>query len=379
VCRSRARRLRRARAASSVLLCTIAAFALASAMAASATTTSARTTSAKRSDASCKRVCAARRSGKKARRHYVDRARLRGRARYVGAPATRMPTAKPSPKPSPKPSSSGRVLWKADATAPLAQEWASLNTPAFCGGKLTTNGLSTAPYIRQRPDGPAGRAAYDFMADSSAVCPGDSVRSELGQGNPMKRESPDRLFEEGLDAWISFQVYLPDDFPITPKAADGSEPWQVIAQWKQLGSLAMPALAMHVEKGKISLFRSETNDGDSRFAIPMTDANGVASQVPAVRNRWLRFTVHIVFSPSAATGAVEWYGDLDGAGVRRLWPTSPEPHRTYTMKVDSNGATVPSHARIGIYRNKMIAGVSRLAIAGYTVATTRTAAEAAAL
>jgi hypothetical protein len=48
------------------------------------------------------------------------------------------------------------------------------------------------------------------------------------------------------------------------------------------------------------------------------------------------------------------------------------------MKVGADGATVASHARIGIYRNKMIAGISHLSIAGYAVATTRAAAEASA-
>ncbi|HEX6391217.1 MAG TPA: heparin lyase I family protein [Solirubrobacteraceae bacterium] len=314
---------------------------------------------------------------KKASRRYVDRVRLNRGARYAGGPLARKPKPQATATPTPAPSS-GSVLWKADASAPLAQEWASLNTPGFCNGSVTKSGLGTAPYIVQRPDGPGGRGAYHFMSDSTAVCPGDSVRSELGQGNPTKSGSPSRLFNEGLDAWISFQVYLPDDLSITPRTTDGSEPWQLIAQWKQLGSLGTPTLAMHVEKGKIGLFQSDTNDGASRVATPMTDANGVDSEVPAVRNRWLRFTLHVVFSPSAAKGLVEWYGDLDGNGVRRLWPTSPAPHRTYTMKVGADGETVPSHARIGIYRNKLIAGVSHLAIAGYTVATNRAAAEATA-
>jgi hypothetical protein len=349
-------------------LCVIAALAVASALHASA--------------APAHTNHKARPKHKKAPRRYVDRARLTGRARFVGARAA---ARKPKPKPQATATataaparSGGSVLWKADASAPLAQEWASLNTPGFCGGSVTKSGLGTAPYIVQGPSGPAGRAAYQFMSDSTAVCPGDSVRSELGQGNPTKSGSPSRLFQEGLDAWISFQVYLPDDLSITPKTIDGSEPWQLIAQWKQLGSLGTPTLAMHVEKGKIGIFQSDTNDGASRVATPMTDANGVDSEVPAVHNRWLRFTLHIVFSPSASRGLVEWYGDLDGNGVRRLWPTSPEPHRTYTMKVGADGATVASHARIGIYRNKMIAGISHLSIAGYAVATTRAAAEASA-
>lgn len=230
----------------------------------------------------------------------------------------------------------GKVLWTADASRPWNQEWASWsceNQQRF--SQVTWEGLR----------------AYRFEVRDGDDSYGE--RCELGQGNPTAAGFP--LFHEGEERWISWRVWLPNDLPVD------TNHWQVVAQWKQLGSLGCPALAMHVHYGQFTL---DSNSSDDQWSDPAVG--------PAIRNRWVQFTLHVKFSPNPAVGFVELYGDLDGRGQKLLLPL----HHIYTMKVDpSTGETVPSHARIGIYRDPEIQGTSHIYYAGYTVATTKQAAE----
>jgi hypothetical protein len=107
---------------------------------------------------------------------------------------------------------------------------------------------------------------------------------------------------------------------------------------------------------------SDTN-GDSRRTSELWRA-------PAKRNRWIVFMLHVEFSPDPRRGSVELRGDLDGRGVRVLMPRIA----THTMKLGPAGVGVPSHSRIGIYRDRAIDGTARIYFDSYTVATS--AAEA---
>jgi hypothetical protein len=90
-----------------------------------------------------------------------------------------------------------------------------------------------------------------------------------------------------------------------------------------------------------------------------------------VQNRWVRFTYHVKFSPDPAVGFIEVYGDVDGSGQRLLLPLT----HTWTMK-KQHGRAVQSHSRIGIYRDSAIQGTADIYYDGYTIATTKEAAEA---
>jgi hypothetical protein len=165
------------------------------------------------------------------------------------------------------------------------------------------------------------------------------------------------LFEEGEERWVAFQVRLPDDYPVETSR------WNVIHQLKQIGSMGTPALSMEVKNGKFYLMNS-SNNGDSSSTT--TRWSG-----PAQRNRWVKFNLHVKFSPNSDVGFVELYGDLDGSGEKLLM----EKTRTHTMKRDSSGNAVPSHSRIGMYRDPSVSGTSHIYFDGYTVATDRASAE----
>src|SRR3954470_8490173 len=223
----------------------------------------------------------------------------------------------------PASAASASVEWSATAEKPWNQEWA--NYSCQDGSRV------------QQVTSPAAQGARAYRIE---VRDGDNAygeRCELGNGNPTRNGFP--LFHGGDERWVSFQVYLPDDYPIDTRS------WNVFFQQKQLGSMGTPVISMEVQRGRFILMNSN-NNGVSGNTVEKW--NG-----PATRNRWVRFTVHTKFSPDPAVGSIELFGDLDGQGMK---PLLPETH-TWTMKQDS-GQAVAVHARIGMYRDSSINGTS---------------------
>jgi Polysaccharide lyase len=235
-------------------------------------------------------------------------------------------------------------LWAADAESPLTNEWAS----TACQDPASETARVTSPLAQ-------GRAAYRLEVRDGDDYFGE--RCELGQANPRRPGFP--LFKEGDERWISWQVYLPTNFPVSATR------FQVVAQWKQMGSLGTPALAMAVNNGKFSL--------DSSDSYVSGNAAVIARRVGTAQvARWVKFTLHVKFSPDPNVGFIELFGDLDGNGQTLLLPLT----HIWTMKRDETGSTVDSHARIGIYRDPLIQGASSIYYDGYTVATSKELAEA---
>jgi hypothetical protein len=238
---------------------------------------------------------------------------------------------------------SASVQWTANAERPWNQEWANYSCQS--GSRVQE---VASPSVQ-------GKHAYKIELRDGDDSWGE--RCELGMGNPTRNGFP--LFHEGDERWISFQVYLPDDYPID------ADSWNVFFQQKQLGSMGTPVISMEVQRGRFILMNSNTN-GVSNDTEEQWSG-------PATRNRWVRFTVHTKFSPNDNVGSIELFGDLDGEGVKLLMPA----RHTHTMKQE-NGTPVPVHARIGMYRDPSIDGTSHILFDGYTIATDRASAEAGA-
>src|SRR3954469_19362095 len=236
----------------------------------------------------------------------------------------------------------GRTLAVADAERPLAKEWANYS----CADRSRVKEV-TSPAAQ-------GRRAYEL-----AIHDGDNSygeRCEIGMGNPGKPGFP--LFQEGDERWISFQVYLPDDYPIdTPD-------WQLFFQIHQQGDGGCPPISLGVEDGKFKLFKSARN-------TYVLDTRELWSG-PAQRNRWVKFTLHIKNSTDPNVGFVELFGDLDGSGVKTLL----EKTATHTMTKDPRGGgAMTNHARVGIYRDPDIRGNAHVLFDGFTISTDRDSAE----
>jgi hypothetical protein len=261
--------------------------------------------------------------------------------------------------PSARASGSMQVLWRADAERPLSRQWAEYSTAAHCA-VLTGTVRRDRRVFRERFRAAQGSYAYEFRLRNGDRCFGE--RAEVGQALPSRSGfTRPRLFREGDDRWIAFQVYLSRHFHVR------SRNWDVIAQWKQGLSTAVvpvPMVALQVHDGGFYLERA---DGTTS-----TEARTIGTRLArAYRRRWVRMVVHINFSTDPAAGFVEVYGDPNGTGMRLLMPLE----HFSTLATDAAGAPVPAHARIGIYRSPAIRGKARLFYDGYTVATSRTAAQ----
>jgi hypothetical protein len=237
--------------------------------------------------------------------------------------------------------------WRADSELPTDVEWAWRD----CVKDERVTQVSNADGL---PVGQGAQAYRIALSDNDRIF---GERCELSQANPPKPGFP--TFNVGDERWISWQVLLPSSFHRNESL------FNVIAQWKQLGGFGTPALAMAVNNGQFSLDSSDTNEDGNGTVIP----HRVGTAMP---NRWVKFTLHVKFSPDPSVGFIELYGNLDGSGQRQLLPLT----HIWTMKYDHDHVALPAHARIGIYRKEEITGDTYVFYDGYTVATAKQASEA---
>jgi hypothetical protein len=240
---------------------------------------------------------------------------------------------------------SARTLAVADAEHALGKEWANYSCADRSRVKRVANPAAQ------------GSHAYDLAIHDGDDSYGE--RCEIGMGNPGAPGFP--LFHEGDERWISFQVYLPNDYPIdTPD-------WQLFFQIHQTGDGGCPPISLGIEDGQMKLFKSARN-------TYVLDTREMWS-APVERNRWMKLTLHIKNSTNPDEGFVELFGDLDGTGVKTLL----ERTATHTMTKDPNGSgAMINHARVGIYRNPRITGNAHILFDGFTIATDRESAESVA-
>ena len=227
------------------------------------------------------------------------------------------------------------IDWRADAERPWQEEWSTFSCE------------SDKRFAHVNAPVAQGAWAYGFELRDGDDSYGE--RCELSQGNPTRPGFP--VFEEDEERWISWQIYLPNDYPLETTR------WSVVNQWKQRGDLGTPALSMQARAGQFQLKHSNSN---RHSCCTVTRWSG-----PAKRNRWVRFTLHVKFSPDKSVGFIELFGDLDGSGQRLLLPKLS----THTMKRDGDGDAVRSHGRIGPYRDPDIDGTTHVYYDDYVVST----------
>ncbi len=228
--------------------------------------------------------------------------------------------------------STPKMEWSARAEVPWRREWAS----SSCA--------SDTRIKRARSPRLTGRWSYRLEVRDGDDSYGE--RCELGQGNPTRPDFP--LFAEGQERWISLAVFLPRSYPMPDN-------WNIFAQLKGLGS-GGPPLALEARRGRFALAASTDSVQENVRTRRLWSG-------PAVRGRWTRFTLHVKFSPDPAVGFVELFAGPGSGRQRQLL----RKVSTYTMKRDSTGIAVPSHSRIGPYRDPQISGTARLYFDDYVV------------
>jgi hypothetical protein len=235
-----------------------------------------------------------------------------------------------------------KVTWTADGEQAQSKEWAS----SSCASDSRVKRVSS----------PVAQGSHAYQLE---VRDGDDSwgeRCELGMGNPGGPQFP--VMNSGDERWFSFQVYLPDDYPInTPD-------WNLFFQVHQIGDGGCPPISLSVEDGKFKLHNSARK-------TYVTDTVEKWS-APATRNRWVKFTMHLKNSTSDSVGFVELYGDLDGQGVKELMPRE----YMHTMTQRANGTAMENHLRVGMYRNPTIRGTTHILFDGFTIGTDQASVEA---
>lgn len=256
------------------------------------------------------------------------------------------------------------ILWMADGSRPIHRDWASYATADACwerGNALTAPGSRSSRARRTSRVAPPGRRwSYVFNLLDGDDCSGE--RAELGQGNPGKPALAGRVFREGDEAWIGYQL-------LVPRTATTVSTWQCLGQLKAAGR-GGPVLCPSLTNGRLSIEHATSSAAGSVGLRRLW----TASRAVAPR-RWLRFLFHVGFSGDPREGFVEMRADLaDGHGMRVRIPRTS----LFTLKLDAAGAPVAVHSRIGIYRDEGATGDSRVYFAGYTVGSKRKRVEAVA-
>jgi Polysaccharide lyase len=189
------------------------------------------------------------------------------------------------------------------------------------------------------------------------VFDGDSVfgeRCELGKND--YRAHTFALYGEGQHRITFMSIRLPTTFPL------GTQDWQLVMQMKQTqpsDNDGSPVLALEANADRWTLVHSASVDKSSD-TVDLWSA-------PAAPDMWTRFAFDVVYSQDTGRGRVKVYADLNGDGDA-LDPGEQSPEiSTYTLKRESaattnpdndpipQGASIPSHLRIGIYHHEPIA------------------------
>lgn len=180
------------------------------------------------------------------------------------------------------------------------------------------------------------------------VVPAGARRSELQALNPRRDERDGRPagtvqhLREGDDRWFGGAIFLPRGFAVAPT---GSNPFQVLAQWKYDAggsppvSLSVAAGRWQIEGGAGHPLRSE------RRSYRYARAIGVAQT-----GRWTRVVVHIRFSARPAEGLVEaWLDGRKVLGAGTAAGVLRPPGGTMYPHLSDRGDW--SEWRVGLYRN----------------------------
>lgn len=265
----------------------------------------------------------------------------------------------------------GTVVWKADATTPPEDEWASYHTTHHCAVVTAPGIVDDRAFETNDTTAPHGRTwRFLFVPESSGCYASgtDVGREEMGQANPGKTFSDgvNREWQPGEDRWISFEIKLDSTYPAS--GAGSASGWYVGGTLVQFehpvgngGPMEGLSAGGHEADGQWQVwgYTDPTCGNATQFHTEL-------GSYAADRGVWVRFTAHIVFSRTS-TGQFTLYSDFANPGVMTQVFSRPD---AFTMCGTQNAMLT-----MGPYfhYSPTPAGAD---IAGMTVATTRAAAEA---
>lgn len=240
-------------------------------------------------------------------------------------------------------------------------EWGSLQAVSASRITLATTGADP------RPSGNGAPSPTSYRKLS--LNDGDNFygeRVEIGRNERRYGITGDlgtfMLYQPGQRYQTYFSLRLPTDFPIT------NTNWQIVMQMKQAQPYtndgnSIPILAMQANNGTFQML--------GRNSVQLWKA-------PATLGRWIRFHLDITYSKNPSIGRVRVQID-DRAGATDFVPQYDSGDiatqtLTYAVGAQSgsgwslaDGQEIPSHLRLGAYRNSVITGSTHIDISNVQV------------
>ena len=189
-------------------------------------------------------------------------------------------------------------------------------------------------------DNTAQGSKYDFYGE----------RCELGRNERRAGYTPPtfNLYQEGEHRITFMSFRLPNSYPLSNTA------WQVVMQMKQTqptDSDSSPAISLSAQGDQWRLFQTPSHDPINQTVQEWS--------APAQKNVWTRFAFDVTYSQDPAIGKIKIYADLNGDGdALDAGEQSPQINNFTLMREAAEappaddlpeGASVPSHLRVGMY------------------------------
>jgi hypothetical protein len=229
----------------------------------------------------------------------------------------------------------GALVFADDGSGGARALWGSVDCQDRGRVFAKPGGDPEAPTGGARP----GRAVFRKLR----VLDGDDFwgeRCELGRNDHPA--SPVALYYEGMRRITYLSLKLSDRFPL------GRGVWQTVMQMKEtqpydVGGVA-PMINLQVFDGLWRLYR----EADQLWSAP------------AVKDQWTRLAFDVTYSTDPRVGSIRVYVDRNGDGDA-LDPRERSPEfRVPTLRREgpgtdadglSDGDSIPSHLRVGIYHD----------------------------
>lgn len=248
--------------------------------------------------------------------------------------------------------------------ADIVPQWGSIQAVSSARYTLVTSGTDGRPC----GDGSAAPANYRNLA----LTDGDSFSGERCELGANERRygiaggaGTFMLFQPGVRYQTWFSQRLSSGFPVS------TTDWQVVMQMKQTqpytsDGQSSPIIEMDVRSSAWTVIRNVGATATTIFTAP------------AVVSRWTRFCYDITYSPDPAIGCIRLTID-DRAGATDFvaqYDSNDMWGATLTSAVGAqsgynwslaDGEAIPSHLRLGIYRNSVITGSPYIDIANVQV------------
>lgn len=248
----------------------------------------------------------------------------------------------------------------------IASDTAAVADPTTFWGQIACDLDSSPPdqsgHFHQTTEGDPHKAATGAQQGDDdyrrlAVFDGDDYygeRCELGEND---HDGPVTFYGEGDRLVTYLSIRLPETFPASVVA------WQSVMQMKQTQPAdnggGTPIIELDVWGDKWRLRQSSSTGPSSqsvqRWSTEVTD--------PSQSGGWTRFAFGVVYSKNSSLGSIEIYVDLNGDGDFGDASEYALIDNVATLKEETAGSSsdgltegdsIPSHLRAGIYHNSSI-------------------------